>query len=285
LKKFNYINVNSKDEALEVLQREKENACIIAGATNVMPMIRTGKIKNKTLINIRDLKELRYIKETDEKILIGPLTTITDLEKSQVLKKYARALVEAARNFADPTTCKSATIGGNIANASPAADTAPPLLALNATVVVASGEKGERSIPIEEFFTGVNKTSLTCDEMIREIQVPKNAANKTSWFIKIGLRNAMAISIVSAAACMEIKSGKVNEVRVALGSVAPIPVRSKTVEKELMGKDFAEKIIEEAAQEVVKDISPIDDVRASKEYRQEVAAVVVKRVLKKIGSI
>ncbi|MEL7568325.1 MAG: xanthine dehydrogenase family protein subunit M [Dehalobacterium sp.] len=285
MKKFNFINVNSKGEALEVLQKEKENACIIAGATNVMPLIRTGRIKDKTLINIRDLKELRYIKETDEKILIGSLTTIADLEKSRVLKNYARALVEAARNFADPTTCNSATIGGNIANASPAADTAPPLLALNATVVVASRAKGERIIPIEEIFKGVNETSLACDEIISEIQVPKNEANKISWFIKIGLRNAMAISIVSAAACMEIHSGKVKDVRVALGSVAPIPVRSKTVEKELMGRDFTEKVIEEAAQAVIKDISPIDDIRASKEYRQQVAAVVVKRVLKKIGSI
>lgn len=120
MKSFNYISVVTLNQALEALQQEKENACLVAGATNVLPFIRYKKINNKTLINIRNLKELRYIQETDEKIFIGSLTTITDLEKSDILKKYAPALVDAARNFADPTTRNSATIGGNIANASPA---------------------------------------------------------------------------------------------------------------------------------------------------------------------
>lgn len=285
MKRFNYLNVNSIGEALEALQQEKDKACLIAGGTNILPFIRNEKIKDKTLVNIRGLEELRYIKETEENILIGPLTTIDDLQKSEILQRNTLALVEAARYFADPTTCHSATIGGNIANASPAADTAPPLLALNATVVVVSEAKGERKIPIEEFFTGVNRTNLSCDELIKEIQIPKSTANRASWFIKLGLRNAMAISVVSVAASLEMEFGVVKEARIAFGSAAPTPVRGKTVEKLLIGRNFTEKLIEEAGDEVAKDISPIDDLRASKEYRQEVAAVVVKRVLKKIGSI
>jgi CO/xanthine dehydrogenase FAD-binding subunit len=284
LKSFNYISVVTLNQALEALQQEKENACLVAGATNVLPFIRYKKINNKTLINIRNLKELRYIQETDEKIFIGSLTTITDLEKSDILKKYAPALVDAARNFADPTTRNSATIGGNIANASPAADTAPPLLALDA-VVVSVSKSGERKIPIDEFFTGVNMTALKPEEMIKEIEIPKNPANSHSHFIKLGLRNAMAISIVSAAAVLEIESGKIKKVRIALGSVAPTPVRGRTVEKLLMGQDFSDKVIEKASSRIHEDISPISDIRASREYRQTVASVVVKRALQKIGGI
>ncbi|ATW27525.1 FAD binding domain-containing protein [Candidatus Formimonas warabiya] len=285
MKNFSYINAGTTREALELLQSERERACLIAGGTNVLPLIRSEKIDHKTLINIRNLKELCYITETKGKVLIGSLTTIADIERSETLRKYAPALTEAARHFADPTTRNSATIGGNLANASPAADTAPPLLALHAVVVVDSAEKGEREIPIGEFFLGVNKTGLESNELMTRIEIPQNGANSSSWFIKLGLRNAMAISVVSAAACIEIASGKIKEAGIALGSVAPTPVRAKTVESRLMGKELSAEVIEEAAQAVVQDISPIDDVRAVKEYRQIVAAVMVKRVLKKIVNI
>ncbi|MEL7563631.1 MAG: xanthine dehydrogenase family protein subunit M [Dehalobacterium sp.] len=285
MKNFSFVNVESKADALEVLHREKEKSCLVAGATNVMPFIRYEKINNKILINIRNLQELRFIKEGENKIEIGPLTTIADLEKSEILKKYAPSLVEAAGNFADPTTRSSATIGGNIANASPAADTATPLLALNATIVAESKEGGIRKIPMGEFFQGVNKTSLKSDEIITLIEVPKNTANSSGCFIKLGLRNAMAISIVSVAAGMEVEAGKVIAANIALGSVAPTPVRAKKVEGALVGKEFSLELVEEAAKKVVEDISPIDDVRASGEYRKTVAAVLVKRAVKKSGNL
>jgi CO/xanthine dehydrogenase FAD-binding subunit len=284
VKNFSFVNVENKADALEVLHREKEKSCLVAGATNVMPFIRYEKINDKTLINIRNLQELRFIREEEDKIEIGPLTTIYDLENSEIIEKYAPALREAAQDFADPTTRNSATIGGNIANASPAADTATPLLALNA-VVVAESKSGVRKIPIQEFFLGVNKTALQCDELITVIEVPKNAANSNSCFIKLGLRNAMAISVVSVAAGVELAEGKVAHANVALGSVAPTPVRAKTVEAALVGKEFTPGLVEETAKLVTEDISPIDDVRASGEYRKTVAAVLVKRALKKSGKI
>ncbi|MGI6686069.1 MAG: FAD binding domain-containing protein [Bacillota bacterium] len=284
MKNFSFVNIESKAEALEVLHQEKEKSYLVAGATNVMPFIRYEKINDKTLINIRNLKELRFIREEADRIEIGSLTTICDLEKSETIRKFAPALVEAAQNFADPTTRNSATIGGNIANASPAADTATPLLALNA-VVVAESKAGVRRIPMQEFFLGVNKTALACDELITCIEVPKNTANARSTFIKLGLRNAMAISVVSVAAGVEVADGKVAAVNVALGSVAPTPVRAPKVERALVGKEFTQEMVEEAAKLVVEDISPIDDVRASGEYRKTVASVLVKRALKKSGNI
>ncbi|WP_214659210.1 FAD binding domain-containing protein [Candidatus Formimonas warabiya] len=285
MKNFDYVHISSKAEALDVLDREGEKSCLVAGATNVMPFIRAEKLNNKTLINIRHLHELRFITEMEDKILIGPLTTIHDLEHAEIIEKYAPVLREAARNFADPTTRNSATIAGNIANASPAADTATPLLALNATVVAESKTRGERKIPIGTFFKGVNKTALACDELITGIEVPKKAANSASTFIKLGLRNAMAISVVSVAAGVEIEAGRIKEVNIALGSVAPTPVRAEQVEAFLAGKEISLKLLEEAAEKVNEDISPIGDVRASGEYRKMVAPVIVRRALAKSAQL
>jgi CO/xanthine dehydrogenase FAD-binding subunit len=284
VKNFSFVNAESKEAALEVLHREQEKSCLVAGATNVMPFIRSRKLNDKTLINIRNIKELRFIRDGEDKIEIGPLTTIHDLEKSEIIEKFAPALRDAAQNFADPTTRNSATIGGNIANASPAADTATPLLALQG-VVVAESKSGVRRIPMSEFFLGVNKTALATDELITMIEVPKNTGNAASCFIKLGLRNAMAISVVSVAAAVELAAGKVAAVHIALGSVAPTPVRAKKVEAALLGKEFTPELVEEAVKLVAEDISPIDDVRASGEYRKTVAAVLVKRALKKSGNL
>jgi len=285
VKNFNFVNVSTKEEALEILNQDQDKVCLVAGGTNVMPFIRTEKINHKTLVNIRNLNELRFINELDDRIVIGPLTTIAELEKSEIVRKYAPALTDAAGCFADPTTRNSATIGGNIANASPAADTAPPLLVLNATVVVESKPQGEKRIPIRDFFKGVNKTALNKDEIITTIEIPKSQANSSSRFIKLGLRNAMAISVASVAAGLELEDGKVKEVNIALGSVAPAPVKAQIAEEFLLEKDFSAQSVEKAAEQVIADISPIDDIRSSAEYRKTVAQVLVKRVLKKVGNI
>lgn len=285
MKSFSFVNVDTKAAALDALNREKEKSCLVAGATNVMPFIRNEKINDKTLINVRDVKELCFIRETEQNIEIGPLTTIADLEKSAIIEKWAPVLAEAARNFADPTTRNSATIGGNIANASPAADTATPLLALNAVIVAESKANGSRKIAVQDFFKGVNKTDLACDEIITLIEVPKNKANSAGCFIKLGLRNAMAISVASVAVGVEVESGKVKEVNVALGSVAPTPVRALELEKFLLGKEVSQKLFEEAAEKVLENISPIKDVRASAEYRNTIAPVIVKRALIKSAKI
>lgn len=281
MKNFDYFNVQSKVETLNILKKERENACLVAGGTNIMPNVRAEKLNDKTLVNIRNLGELHFIKDSDDKIVIGPLTTITDLEKSPVIEKYAHSLFQAAHDFADPTTRNSATIGGNIANASPAADTATPLLACNAAVKVESAERGERTICIKEFFRGVGKTALEPDEMITAIEIKKNTANSNSQFIKLGLRNAMAISLISIAVGLETKEGKVQEINVSLGSVAPTPVRAINTEKYLQENGVTDEAIEKAKKIVTEEISPIDDIRASAEYRREVAGVLLERALKK----
>jgi carbon-monoxide dehydrogenase medium subunit len=234
------------------------------------------------LVSIRHLTDLKFIKDQGDRIVICPLTSISELEHSEIIKKNAHCLFQAANHFADPTTRHSATIGGNIANASPAADTATPLLALNAIIRVKSAD-GDRTIPASEFFVGVNKTALLPEEMITAIEIVKNEANSGSCFIKLGLRNAMAISVISVAAGAQLENGSIKEVSIAFGSVAPTPVRALKTESYLSGKALTEDVLNEAKKLVQTDISPIDDVRASAEYRRDVAGVLLARALKEVN--
>ncbi|MCR4962804.1 MAG: xanthine dehydrogenase family protein subunit M [Firmicutes bacterium] len=276
MKNFEFIKAPDVKAALALLDKEKDHAYLVAGSTNAMVDIRAGKVNDRTLIGIRDIDALSGIKFSRGKITIGAGTTISEIANSALLAKKAPALFQAANDFADPTTRNSATIGGNIANASPAADTAPPLLALKAEVIIA--KKGsKRRVPMEDFFLGVNKTVLEKDELILAVEF---SANPHSAFYKVGLRNAMAISVVTAAASVrKDRDGKITDVAIALGSVAPKPVRAYNAEKAVLGKKLDDKVIADLMKAVAKDISPIDDVRASAEYRKDVAPVIVKRVL------
>ncbi|MEN6621704.1 MAG: xanthine dehydrogenase family protein subunit M [Smithella sp.] len=276
MKNFDFINAASLDDAIAILAEKGEKACLCAGATNVMVDIRTKKINDKVLVNIRDIAELKGINFSDGIISIGALTPIAVLTKSDILKGYAPALFMAANDFADPVTINSATIGGNIADASPAADTAPSLLVLDAKINVVS-KKGKREIPVDQFFKGVRKTDLAPDEIITSISFIPAAA---SGFYKIGLRNAMAISVATAAAFVKLdKNGNIADCKLALGSVAPTPIRAKNAEAFLNGKKPDKETLAGMAEAIQEDINPIDDIRATAAYRRQVAPVCAKRAI------
>jgi len=274
LKDFNYFNPPSLVSALHYLSRP--DAYLVAGGTNALVDIRAGKINERTLINIKGLRELDHITLLDNgRIQIGALTSISSLAASELLAEKAPALHEAACNFADPLTRNSATIGGNLANASPAADTAPPLLALDAELVLSSLAK-ERRLPLREFFLGVGKTALASYEMVQAVEF---TPNPSSCFLKLGLRQAMAISIVTAAAalCLD-EEGVVQEFRLAFGSVGPTPLRAYNGEKAVLLTKFGDQEAIKNLQEAVQlDISPISDLRASAGYRREMAGILAKR--------
>ncbi|MCL1975780.1 MAG: xanthine dehydrogenase family protein subunit M [Firmicutes bacterium] len=282
MKNFNYVKAPDVRGALAFLDREGDKACVVAGGTNVMVDIRAGKMNDLTLVGISDIAALRGIQEEDGKICVGALTTISELAASTLLAKQAPALYMAAKVFADAVTRNSATIGGNIAYASPAADTAPALLALKADVLIES-EGGKRRVPIAEFFTGVNKTLLQAGELITALEfIP----NPYSAFFKIGLRNAMAISVATAACAVKLAAnGVIEDCAVALGSVAPKPLRAYEAEKILIGRKLDDDTVKAALEAVGAAISPIDDTRATGEYRREVAPVLVKRALLKASGI
>lgn len=276
MKSFNYVKAPDVRAALAVLDKEREKVRLVAGGTNVMVDIRAGKMNELTLAGIGDIAALRGIRQGRGKIIVGALTTISELAESALLAERAPALYMAAHVFADAVTRNSATIGGNIAYASPAADTAPPLLALQAEVLLES-KSGKRRVPIAEFFCGVNKTVLQADELISAIEF---APCPRSAFFKIGLRNAMAISVATAACAVQITRGRViKDCAIALGSVAPTPLRAYAAEKLLIGQKLDDATLQAVMAAVEKEISPIDDIRSTGAYRREVAPVLVKRAL------
>ena len=268
-----YLNPKSLEEAVDMLSASKAGH-LVAGATNVMMDIRSKKLSAAALISIRDLKELSFIKNENGFLKIGSATSVAQIASSELIRESAPALYMAANVFADPITRNSATIGGNIANASPAADMAPSLLALDALVHVA-GKRGEREIKIEEFFKGVGKTALEKDEIITHISCLPQPCS----YVKMGLRNAMAITVVSAAVSVTGSIDKIEDCRIALGSVAPAPVRAKCAEAALRGAKFDKQAVEAMTQALPKDISPIDDLRASAGYRLNVASVLIERAV------
>jgi len=278
---FKYISPKTKEEVLEILKQEKSEACIVAGCSNVLPYIKDKKLPAKLLLDISGIEELNYIKESEDEIYIGAGTTISGLINSKIIREECNILYQAAEQFADPTIRNSATIGGNIADASPAADVAPPLLVLDAVLEVESMD-GKREISLKNFFVGPRKTVLHDDEMISSIKIKDDPINKNGCFIKLGLRQAMAISLATVALILEVEKDKVADVRIAMGSIAPIPLRLIKVEEFLKNKKINDEFIEEAVKKVREEVKPIGDVRASAEYRRYVSGILFKRVFRKL---
>jgi carbon-monoxide dehydrogenase medium subunit len=236
-------------------------------------------ISPEFLIDVCDLQELSQIKEENGVISIGAGTTIADIVSSEIIKEKSPILATAARQIGNPLLRNRATIGGNLADASPAADTAPPLLTLEALLYLESKSGGQRDVPLDKFFTGPNKTVMKANEVITKICFKDPDYPLNGSYIKLGLRQAMAISVVSVAVMLDVKAGVCRKARVALGSVAPKPVRAYGVEEALEGRELNPDIIEKSVNAINKDISPISDIRASAEYRQYTASVLLKRAI------
>ena len=283
MNKFKYISPKTKEEVLEILKQKKSEACIVAGCTNVLPYIKDKKLSEKLLLDICGIEELNYIKKNECEIYIGAGTNISDLINSKIIKEECNILYQAAEQFADPTIRNSATIGGNLADASPAADVAPPLLVLDAVLKVESMD-GKREISLKDFFIGPRKTVLHDDEMITSIKIKDDSINKNGCFIKLGLRQAMAISLATVALILEVEKDKVTDIRIAMGSIAPTPLRLIKVEGLLKNKKIEDELIEEAIEKVREEVKPIGDVRASAEYRRYVSGILFKRAFKKLAN-
>jgi len=281
MNQFKYVSPKTKEEVLEILKQEKSEACIVAGCSNVLPYIKDKKLPAKLLLDISGIEELNYIKESEDEIYIGAGATISGLINSKIIREECNILYQAAEQFADPTIRNSATIGGNLADASPAADVAPPLLVLDAVLEVESMD-GKREISLKNFFVGPRKTILRDDEMISSIKIKDDSINKNGCFIKLGLRQAMAISLATVALILEVEKDKVADVRIAMGSIAPIPLRLIKVEEFLKNKKINDEFIEEAVKKVREEVNPINDIRASAEYRRYISGILFKRAFRKL---
>jgi len=281
MNQFKYISPENKEEALKILKEERVNSCIVAGSTNVLPDIKDKNLTPKILVDITAIKELRGVDKKKDKICIGPLTTIAELINSEFILKESRILIQAAEQFADPLVRNNATIGGNLVTASPAADMAVPLLTLDALIKIESVRE-KREVKLKEFFLGPGKTILQDDEMIVGIEFEQSDINKNGYFIKLGQRKAMAIAIASVAVNLEVRQNKISQIRIAAGSIAPIPIRLTIVEEFLENKEISNKLVEEAMNKVSEEVNPISDIRASEEYRRYISGILFKRAFNKL---
>ena len=256
----------------------------IAGGTDVMVRI-TGEIGEPPgrLLDLWRLDELRGISADGDAISIGALTTYTDIRRSPPIREHLPALVDAAATIGAAQIQNRGTLGGNIANASPAGDTLPVLLALDAEMVL-GGPRGERTIPASEFWVAYRRTALRPDELILRIRIPVRGGREAR-FRKVGTRRAQAISkVVIAVSWREVPGSPAwADVRVALGSVADRPIRSGAAEIALEGHAPTPEAADRAAEALAAEIHPIDDVRSTAEYRRVVAARALHRIVRDAG--
>jgi CO/xanthine dehydrogenase FAD-binding subunit len=269
------------EEALQLLGEQP--ASVLAGGTDLMPQWRAGRRRLAPLVlSLRGLEELRGISEQHGRLRLGARTLVCELETDPRLLEHAAVLVEAARCFASPQIRHGATLGGNLCNASPAADLATPLLLLEATVEVACWRDGviqRRELPIASWFTGPGRTELAAGELLVAVQIPKVPNGWRARFVKFGTRPALDISVVSVAAGACVTAGQLSAVRVALGAVAPVPLRARACEAALVqGASLAAA----AAIAAEHDARPIDDVRATAWYRRELVRTLLRRQLEQL---
>lgn len=277
---FEYLKPRTVDEAIRLLEKVGGEAKVIAGGTEVVILLKSRLISPKYLIDIGDLREMDFVDFNGEILRIGALTNHRTLAKAPLVRDMAPILSEAASQVGTVQVQNMGTIGGNIVNGSPAADMATPLLAMEAKLKL-NGCTGERIVPIDSFFLHVKKTCLQCNELLREIQIPISPPKTGASFIKVGRRMGHELSIVNVAITLTIDGDVCRNVRIALGSVAPTPIRAKRAESFLSGKALKDEAIGEAARIASEDTHPISDVRASADYRRELSRVLVQLAIKR----
>lgn len=282
LSEFDYLRPETLDEALDMIREHGDDASVIAGGTDLVIKIAEKIMSPKTLIDIGRIEELDQIFEEDEVIHIGAMTTFDTIENSSLIREKTPVLHLAAASVGNAQVRNRGTIGGNLANASPAADSAPPLLALDCEVVLTS-HAGERVLPLTAFFLDLEKTAIEADELLKEIRIPLNGSKALpSSFIKLGKRKAACLSVVCTAVVLAHSSGVCTKARIGIGAVAPTPMRAKAAEAFLEGKTLSDQVIAEAADLAVNETTPISDIRASREYRKEMSRVLVRRGIEQV---
>lgn len=265
-------------EALELLANESTRGRLLAGGSDLMVQWAAGMEPPPRVISIKGLKELQGIKEDDGAVVIGAGVTHAHIRSSKPVQKHLPALAAAAATVGGPQIQALGTIGGNVANASPAGDLAPALLITGGAAVVAS-RTGERTIPLTKFFLAYRRIDLKPDEMIVRFVLPKRAAGETEVFRKLGTRAAQAISKVMCAARFSVKTGSFETCAVALGSVGPTTVRLPKLEEWIIGKSASEETLAEVEKRASDEVSPIDDIRSTAEYRKWVSGRLVRFLL------
>ena len=267
-------------EACALLSQYGERAKILAGGTDLMVAINRKLLSPQVVISIGS-SGLDYIRAEGDKLVIGATTSHSGIVRSALVWEKAPLLAEATKHIGSPAIRNMGTVGGNLVNASPAADTGTALLALGARLKLVSAN-GERDVAVEEFFTGPGETVLESSELLQEVVIPsQNADSKWAWY-KLGKRKADICSVISVAIALQMDGGICSRARIALGAVAPTPLLAKRAGGLLEGKQLDGVLIEKAAKAASEETAPIDDVRATAWYRRRVSETLVKRLLGQI---
>lgn len=279
--RFDYLEPHSLDEALGMLEKNGTRARLVAGSTDFLVRWRTGSWRPEVVVCMQHVPGLDGLGfNDDDGLSIGAMVTVQDIEQSVTVRARYPALAASASAFAGVQVRNLATVAGNVCNASPAGDTLPALLAYDAQCRVVSSN-GERWLPLTEVFVGPGQTALAAGEIMTELRLPTPAPNSGGLYIKHSPRGAMDISAVGAASVVSIGSdGACASVRIALGAVAPTPMRAHDAEDRLIGQIPTDENIAESARLAAQASRPIADVRSGAEYRREIAQVLTERTLR-----
>jgi len=278
MKRFDYHQPDSLSEAFDLMEKLGKGAKYVAGGTDVIVRIKQRAIQSDALISLRGIEILKGF-EVNGEVSIGSMTLFRDIERSGELRKACPALVEAVAVLANPQVRNVATPGGNISNAAPSADCAPPLLVMEAVLTV-EGPGGKREIPIEDFFVGPGQTVMAPTEILTRVRFSAAEKGTGTAFLKVG-RTSQDIAIANAAALVEMEGKKCRKCRIAAGAVAPVPLRLEKVEALLEDSEVDAEILDEAARVTAKEVQPITDVRSTEEYRRHISGVLVKKAIQR----
>ncbi len=266
---YELVTPASLADALALLNNEPGVWKPFAGGTDLMVLLEAGKLPHRNYLNIWRLNELRGSEVNDTHVTLGALTTYTEVQANPVLQDEFPMLCQAASETGGLAIQNRGTLGGNIVNASPAADSPPALLVYDAEIeLVSSG--GSRWLPYQGFHTGYKQMQIAPDELLARIRLPRNTRDVTHYYRKVGTRKAQAISKVCFAAVGGVQNNKITEARIAVGSVAPIIVRCVETENLLRGRKPDDETIQLACDRISREISPIDDIRSTANYRLQV---------------
>jgi len=276
MKKFDYYQPRSLQEAYGLMEKQKGEARYIAGGTDIIWRVKQGMVEADALISLRGIEELGRIHLNGD-LFLGSMAPFRTIERDASLAKAYPSLSEAVSLLANPQVRNVATVGGNLCNAAPSADCAPALIVLDA-VVTLEGPGGKRDVPIVDFFKGPGETCMEKTEVLTQIKVPRMAPNSGTIFLKKG-RVSQDISIVNAAALLVMEGNVCRKCRLAVGAVAPVPLRLKDVEDMVENQGISTELLDGVAEKVEKAVSPITDVRSTAEYRRVLSGVLVKKAI------
>ncbi len=282
MKDFEYFEPTTIEEAVSLLKEYNQKAKVLAGGTDLIVQMKRKDITFQYLVNLKTIPDLDYIDyHLEEGLKVGALTTLNAIETSPLIKEKFSILSQAANTIGSVQNRNLGTMGGNLCHAAPSADTAPALIGLNTKAKII-GPRGERTISLEDFFTGPGETVLQGGDILIEVQIPNPPPHTGGTYIKHSAGKTMELAIVGIAVVITLDSsnGICHDVRIALGAVAPTPIRAHQAEGILREKTIVDNLIEEAAQMASEEAKPISDIRGFAEYRKELVKVLTGRAVK-----